>query len=90
MTRYSCASWQFDRRACASVWRLEHSRSVLRLLSLALPQREEGPDIRYVLQSFEQRDEVQKVVVSRVADPALNRDSIICGETLQISLNPHT
>jgi hypothetical protein len=57
-----------------------HTKKMLRLLCLTLPQREQCSNVRNVLQAFEQGDEMQEFVVGGVADPAFNGDGVVCGK----------
>lgn len=50
---------------------------MLRLLRLALPQRKQSPNIRDVLQAFEEGDEMQEFVVGGVADPAFDGYGVV-------------
>ena len=47
------------------------------LAVLATPQGQQRPDVRDVLDPFEEGDEVQEIVVRWVADPALYRYGIV-------------
>jgi hypothetical protein len=47
------------------------------LRRLPLPQRQQRPHIRHVLQALEQRDQVQQVVVRGVRDPAFDGDGVV-------------
>ena len=49
----------------------------MRSLHLPPSQRQERPNVRDVLQRFEHGDQMQKVVVRRVIDPAFDRYRIV-------------
>ena len=47
------------------------------LTILAPPQSEQRTNVRHVLQTLEEWDQVHQVAVCRVADPALYRDGVV-------------
>jgi hypothetical protein len=54
-----------------------HAANTLRLLRLPLSQRQQRSYIRYILQSLQQRNKMQQVVIGGIGNPAFYRDRII-------------
>jgi hypothetical protein len=50
---------------------------------LATPKREKGPNIRHILQAFQQRHQVQKIVICGVINPTLYRYCIVLLELVR-------
>lgn len=52
-------------------------RQLCYMLFLSTPQCQEGSDIRHVLEPLQQRNEVKKVIISGIINPALYWDRIV-------------
>jgi hypothetical protein len=61
------------------------TRSYLRLAS---SQGKQSSHVSHILKGLEQRDEMQEIVVGRIADPTFDWYGVVCGNLSDASYNP--